>query len=91
VGCCSCVRSFGSYGWPTQPNPKEDQSHAYFRKERRSPPSLTSPVPTLWEQLPPQTRKRLLGLLSQLLERQLPVSAINLEEGSDDERGTNRH
>lgn len=48
-----------------------------------------SPVPTLWEQLPPQTRHRLLGLLSQLLERQLSVSAINPEEDSDEERGTN--
>lgn len=40
-----------------------------------------------WAQLPPVNRRRLLQLLSQLLERQLRQRAPHYEEGGDDADG----
>jgi hypothetical protein len=44
------------------------------------PPSLTSPVPAIWGQLPPPNRQRLLWLLSQVLARQLVRLSVPSEE-----------
>ena len=48
------------------------------------PPPTSRPASTLWEQLPQPNRKRLLGLLSRLLERQLEPRSVLSKEGSDD-------
>ena len=51
----------------------------------RSPPPTLLGRDSLWVQLPPATRQRLLGLLSHLIERQLPRPAGGTET---DEEGT---
>jgi hypothetical protein len=48
------------------------------------PPPTSRPHCTLWEQLPPPNRQRLLGLLSRLIERQLEPRSTLGKEGSDD-------
>lgn len=55
-------------------------------REKRLPPSLsgTEPAP-LWRRLPPADRKRLLWLMSRLLERQLAQSTAVEEESDESE------
>ena len=49
------------------------------------PPSSTDPtLLRLWVHLPTTNRRRLLWLLSQLLERQLPLTIPCGEEGHDE-------
>ena len=53
--------------------------------QKRLPPSLSGAEPApLWCLLPPANRKRLLWLMSQLLERRLAQSAAAREEKSDE-------
>jgi hypothetical protein len=49
-----------------------------------SPPSLSTQPPSLWTQLPQPNQRRLLWLLSQLLERQLVLGAAISEEANDE-------
>ena len=57
-----------------------------------APPSSVPPVcarsaPSLWGQLPPSNRRRLLRLLSQMLERQVRVGTGQSREASHDDVG----
>jgi hypothetical protein len=47
------------------------------------PPVGHSELLVLWQRLPPANRQRLLWLLSQLLEHQLPASAVRGEDGDE--------
>jgi hypothetical protein len=49
------------------------------------PPPLKQPL-SLWEQLPPHHRQRLLAVLSRLRERQLMESLARKEAGDDREQ-----
>ncbi len=52
----------------------------------RSPPPAQSQALGLWIQLPPASRKRLLGLLGRLLERRLTATSPTSEEEGDESR-----
>ncbi len=54
------------------------------------PPTTGSPPLLLWLHLPPANRRWLLWLLSQLLERQLPVAGGHAGEEGRDERDAPR-
>ena len=57
-------------------------------RNRSPPPAVEPPVPptlaALWAQLPVPNRQRLLGVLSQLLHRHLPVGVAPGEEVGHD-------
>jgi len=55
-------------------------------REKRLPPYLSSAEPApLWRRLPPTNRKRLLWLMSQLLERQLAQNTPAQEQSDESE------
>lgn len=58
--------------------------HARPKRRHLSPPPVVGQALALWVRLPPLNRKRLLWMLSQLLERQLRALAVSSQE-SDDE------
>jgi hypothetical protein len=59
-------------------------SHVQSLTQHGSPPPNSRLIIGPWEALPQVNRKRLLWLLSQLLERQLvPSSAIEKEDGDE--------
>jgi hypothetical protein len=51
---------------------------------QRSPPPTTTPECSRWEQLPPANRRRLLHLLSRLVERQVAQQAPLLVAGGEE-------
>lgn len=56
--------------------------------DQRSPPLLTAPLGSGWDQLPPANRRQLLHLLARLIERQVEQQTSLLrmrrEEAEDD-------
>lgn len=56
--------------------------------DQRSPPLLTAPPGSRWDQLPPTNRRQLLHLLARLIERQVeqqtPLLRVSREEAEHD-------
>jgi hypothetical protein len=59
-------------------------SHVQFLAQHGSPPPDSRQATSLWEELPPTNRQRLLWLLSHLLERQLEWSSAPGKEDGDE-------
>jgi len=63
-------------------------AHAVTHEEGAScphpqfPPPITRPI-VLWEHLPPSNRRRVLWVLTQLLERQVAITAARTETQND--------
>ncbi len=59
-------------------------SHVQSLTQHGSPPPASRQAISLWEDLPPANRQRLLWLLSHLLERQLERSSAPGKEDGDE-------
>jgi len=59
-------------------------SHGWFVNRSGSPPPCSVEGSSRWIQLPPANRRRLVWVLSQLLERQLSAPRADEQEGGHD-------
>lgn len=81
MGCCAWSQSLRRLKQPMA----RKVCYGPFLHRRRSPPPSVPLIPLLWMQLPAANRQRLLWLLSQLVERQIPMT--RREEESNERNG----